>query len=498
MYKPANHRQFSRSVLSLAVLAAGLGATVPGLAQQQLEEVLVTAQKRTQSANDVGITINAFTGDQLRDLGVLTPEDIAMFTPGLTVNETAATGVPLYTIRGVGFQDYSTAASSTVGIYFDEVAMPYTVMTRGLVFDTARVEVLKGPQGDLYGRNTTAGQINFISNKASQEFGAGVIGSYGNYEAFEVEGYITGGNDFVQARLAGKTTQWGEGWQESLTRNDELGERDSTALRGIVNFDFTDTLRLELIAHYVKDESDNRANTAYNGTRIGLGEFNNPYTPLEDYRLPGGSNLGETPPWYSVDDNEAADWTNQYASPITGRVFNLRPRRDNELTGIAARLEWQLGDTMTLTSITSYNEFEREEANDWDGGFYNDSSNINTTDLDVFSQELRLSGQTGDFDWIVGVYYSSDEMDEYYHYFMSDSVFGVGSIPWVWGCLPPHRFGNWIRFTTRKPSPPPFLPTSSGSSPMPGGSRWAPATPRRIATGPGAPLSPTMAVSPAS
>jgi len=131
-----------RSKLAIAVLAAT--AALPSGAMQ-LEEVVVTAQKREQSANDIGIAINTFTGDQIRELGILSADEIAMYTPGVTVNETAATGVPLYTIRGVGFQDYSTAASSTVGLYFDDVAMPYTVMTRGLLFDTNRVEILKGP-----------------------------------------------------------------------------------------------------------------------------------------------------------------------------------------------------------------------------------------------------------------------------------------------------------------------------------------------------------------
>ena len=413
---------FSRTAIAIALATTGFSQAAMSAT---LEEVVVTAQKRSQSANDVGITINAFTGDQLRDFGVLTAEDIAMLTPGLTVNETAATGVPLYTIRGVGFQDYSTAASSTVGLYFDEVSMPYTVMTRGLVFDTERIEVLKGPQGDLYGRNTTAGQINFVSNKPTDEFGAGLIGSYGNYSAWEVEGFVSGGiTDSVQGRLAFKTTQSSEGWQESTTRNDELGEKDATAFRGILNIDFSDDVNLLLIGHYIKDESENRANTSYNGTEAGVGEFNNPYTPLEEYFF-----VGEQAPWYSSGDGEAADWTNSYTSGVTGRTFDLRPKRDNELLGFSARLDWTIGD-MTLTSVTGYNEFEREEANDWDGGFYNDSSNINTTDLEVFSQELRLSGATDTLNWVGGLYYSKDEMDEYYHYFMSDSVFGLGSIPW--------------------------------------------------------------------
>ena len=420
---------FKPSAISRAVLAASLSVTGAAYAQTVLEETVVTAQKRSQNINDVGISINAFTGEQLQEFGVTTAEDIAQFTPGLTVNETAATGVPLYTIRGVGFQDYSTAATSTVGLYFDEVAMPYSVMTRGLIFDQERVEVLKGPQGDLFGANTTAGSINFISNKPTQEFEAGIRATYGNYEAYDIEGYVSGGNDFVQGRLAATTEQSDEGWQESTTSNDKLGEKDASAVRGMVNIDINDDMSLLLIGHYVKDKSENRANTAYDGTIIGLGEFNNPYQPLNEYRLPNGSNFGETPPWYSTGDNEKAGWTNTYTSPITGKTWDIRPKRDNELKGGSARLDWDVSG-MTFTAITGYNDFTREEANDWDGGFYNDSSNINTTDLWVFSQEFRLSGEIDNVTWLTGLYYTKDDMKEDYHYFMSDSVFGLGAIPW--------------------------------------------------------------------
>lgn len=414
----------------LLVTAAALAAPFTAYAQESgvIEEIVVTAQKHAQNVNDVPIAINAFTGERLADQGVITPENIALLTPGLTVNETAATGVPLYTIRGVGFQDYSTAASSTVGLYLDEVAIPYTVMSRGLLFDVQRVEVLKGPQGDLYGRNTTAGQINMVSNAPTSEFEAGIRGSVGSYETVDLEGFINGElTPGVNARLAFKTVQSGEGWQESLTRDDELGEQDVTALRGIVDITLSDNANLVLNLHYVDDQSENKANTAYDGTLAGLGLFSLPYRPLDQYILPTGANFGEPIPWLSTDDNEAADWTNSYVSPITGRTFDLRPQRDNQLFGGSVKLVWDIGE-MTLTSITAYDKFEREEANDWDGGFYNDSSNINTTDLDVFSQEIRLSGSTDTLVWIAGLYYSEDEMDEYYHYFMSDSLFGFGSV----------------------------------------------------------------------
>jgi iron complex outermembrane recepter protein len=418
----------------VAINAQGADAGV----KRTLEEVVVTAQKRAQNVNDIPISIKAYTGDQLRMLGVSSAEDMAQFTPGLTVNDTAATGVPLYTIRGVGFQDYSTAASSTVGLYFDDLAIPYTVMSRGVVFDVERVEVLKGPQGDLYGRNTTAGQINFVSNKPTEEFEAGFSADYGRFDLLEVEGFVSGGlSENMQGRVAFKTSQsLSDGWQKSATRDDTLGEKDATAVRGMLNVDFNEDVSLLLNVHYIQDKSDNKAQTAYNGNIAGLGEFSNPYTPLDQYIIPTGANFGQTPPWYSTGDNRTADWTNSYTSPQTGTTFDLRPQRDNELIGITGRLEWQIGD-MTLTSITGYDDFERVEANDWDGGFFNDSSNINTTDLWVFSQELRLAGGNEELNWIAGLYYSKDEMDEYYHYFMSDSVFGLGSIPFGVGLFAP-------------------------------------------------------------
>ena len=301
------------NVLAVAVAAASL--TLP-VAAMQLEEVVVTAQKREQSANDVGIAINTFTGEQIRELGVLSAEDIAMYTPGLTVNETAATGVPLYTIRGVGFQDYSTAASSTVGIYFDEVAMPYAVMTRGLLFDTDRVEILKGPQGDLYGRNTTAGQINFISRAPTEEFSAGITGSYGRYSAYDLEGFVSGSlGESTRGRLAARYVKSNEGWQESTVGDDELGRDDVMAIRGTVESDFSDSFTAKLMVSYVDDQSENTANTAYDGTDIGIAPFMAPYLPMDQYLIPGGANFGQTPPWFSTGDNTKAGWDEQLHEP---------------------------------------------------------------------------------------------------------------------------------------------------------------------------------------
>ncbi|WP_194215380.1 TonB-dependent receptor [Kordiimonas pumila] len=390
-------------LLTTALATTGVIATAPVAAQMVLEEITVTAQKREQGINDVGITVNAFSGDMLDDLGVKSAEDMALVTPGLTITNTAATGVPIYTIRGVGFSDYSTAASSTVGLYFDEVAIPYAVMSRGVLFDMERVEVLKGPQGDLYGRNTTAGQINFISKKPTDEFEAGVAVDYSRFNVLDVETYASGPiTSGIQARLSAKVVQSSEGWQQSLTREgDTLGKRDEVAVRGLINFDLSDNAKLLLNMHLIRDKSDNLATTAYDGTDIGLDSTQNLIS------------AGAIP--YSLGDNRAADWT----------PGEYRPRRDNEMKGISARLDWDF-EGMSLTSITAYDKFDRSEANDWDGAEIRDSNNINVTDIEVFSQEVRLSSNNdSNLSWIAGVYYSKDDMSEDYNYFMNDSYYSV-------------------------------------------------------------------------
>jgi len=425
---------FPRKIGQLLFIPVVASSLLPrAVAQEEaIEEVVVTAQKREQGINDVGMTITAITGESLKELGVLSAEDIAAVTPGLSVGSAGATGVPVYTIRGVGgFQDITTSSSSTVGLYFDEVAIPYTVMSRGALFDVERVEVLKGPQGDLYGRNTTAGQINYVSRKPTDEFGAGVTASYGSFQTFDLEGHVTGSlSERVQGRIAFRTVQSGEGWQKSLTRpGDTLGEKDVKAIRALLNFEISDNASALLRVHYVDDKSDNQAQTAYDGRLIGIGEFGAPYRPLNQYRLPTGTNFGQPVPWYSTGDNRRADWNNSWTSPITGEVASLRPVRDNQLSGISAKIEWNIGETL-LTSITAYDDFQRSETNDVDGTPHSVQENINDTNLTVFSQELRLSRDSERLFWVAGVYYSEDDVDEFYNFFMEDAIFGAGSAAW--------------------------------------------------------------------
>lgn len=384
-------RQSTFLTLAPMVLAVNAAISPAVHAQATLEEVVITAQKREQGINDVGITVNAFNASQLTDFGVKSAEDLESLVPGLTVTNSQPNGVPVYTIRGVGFNDFTTSASSTVGLYFDGASIPYSIMSRGALFDIARVEVLKGPQGDLYGRNTTAGAINFISNTPTDELEAGIRVDYDEWETLDLEGYVSGAlSDSVKGRLAIKSVNSGEGWQESITTGEELGERDELGVRAILDFNFNEDVDLRLNVRYFASESDNVAITP---------------TVVTD------PNTGLLVPVTGL-DQEDADWTPSH-----------KPQDDSEQLSFVATLNWDFG-AVALTSITSYDEFERDDAlYDTSGIPLRDADITNNTDIEVFSQELRLeSTGEGDWYWTAGVFYSEDEVDESYEMNFLDTV----------------------------------------------------------------------------
>jgi iron complex outermembrane receptor protein len=390
---------------------ASVLALTSAIAQAQTApagEIVVTAQKRSQGINDVPIAISAFTGVKLADSGVKSLETLSDVTPGLTISNTAATGVPIYTIRGIGFSDYSTSASSTVGVYTDEVALPYAVMTRGVFFDVGQVEVLKGPQGDLYGRNSTAGQINVNSARPTETLAAGASAEISNWGETSLEGFISGPlAQGLKGRIAAKVDEGGA-WQQSITRpGDKLGNKDVVAVRGSLDWQASPALDVFASAHYIVDKSDNQAPTAYDGSLIGQSTLRLPVITSTAAGNPSSD--------FSTGNNRLADWTDGA----------LKPRRDNKLAGFVVKANLDLG-AATLNSVTGYDHFERREANSWDGWIGNDSKNINSTQLNVFSQELRLASKdNGPLSWIVGAYYSHDVMHEDYAYFMQQSFYAL-------------------------------------------------------------------------
>ena len=218
-------------LIGCLLASAGWGATaMPALAQETsdgatesegassrsssgIAEIIVTAQKRQQSVNDVPISITTASGSDLLSKGITSTADLAKIVPGLSAPPSPY-NVPVYSLRGVGFYESSLSASPTVAVYTDEVPLPFSAMTKAASLDVERVEVLKGPQGTLFGNNTTGGAINYIANKPTDKFEAGFDLSYGRFNTFDFQGFVSGAlTEGLNARIAARTIQSGD-WQK--------------------------------------------------------------------------------------------------------------------------------------------------------------------------------------------------------------------------------------------------------------------------------------------
>ena len=254
-----------RPIVGSIVIAMG-GALSTGLvfAQEdqetvslELEEIIVTAQKRQQSLNDVGIAVTAFSGDTIRELGLSQPVDIAAQTPNLNINNTFQNSFPNVSIRGLGLNDYAVNNNPAAGIYVDEVYLVSPAMLSFQLYDLERVEVLKGPQGTLYGRNTTAGTVNFVSKKPT-ELSEGLLSlELGNFDRVGLEGAVSGKvATNLNGRFAFKTTQQGEGHQFNRATGQDVGEIDQTSARVLLNWQTSDKVDVLFNYHIGRDDSD--------------------------------------------------------------------------------------------------------------------------------------------------------------------------------------------------------------------------------------------------
>ena len=179
-----------------------------------LQEIVVTAQKRSERVNDVPLSITAVTGSGLQEQGVTSPSDLERVVPGFTFQPSSRMA-PVYSIRGIGFLDTSIANSPAVTVYLDQVPLPFLAMTEGVSFDLARVEVLKGPQGTLFGQNSTGGAVNYIAAKPTVETSAGLEATLGRFQETDVEGFVSGPiSNTLGYRVAVRTEQRGD-WQHS-------------------------------------------------------------------------------------------------------------------------------------------------------------------------------------------------------------------------------------------------------------------------------------------
>jgi iron complex outermembrane receptor protein len=345
-----------------------------------LEEIVVTAQKRVQSINDVGLTITALSSETLERQGIKSLSDLAGQVPGLTFAPSDF-GTPVLTLRGVGFYDNSIGGYPTTSVYVDEVPLPFPAYTTHANLDLERVEVLKGPQGTLFGQNSTGGAINYVAAQPTNTLSAGASATLGRFGQGDVDGYISGPiTDTLKARLAVEH-DFGGDWQHSYTRTDFLGAKDVTNARLLLDWRPTDELKLLLNLNGWQDKSDPQA-----GQFIAI--F--PQLSLGPNKSAVNPKVAAYP--FAPSDPTAADW-----SP------DQRPQADKQQYQAALRGNYNITDNIILTSITSYVDYRVTQALDQDGTStdlfqFNDVGAANS-----FTQELRVAGGEGTpFRWVGG------------------------------------------------------------------------------------------------
>ena len=401
----AVHILFAGSALSCMAAQASAQETA-ATPSREADEIIVTAQKRSERLLDVPVSITAATGDQLAKQGITETSQLTKLVPGFTYQESNY-GTPIFTIRGVGFFDGAAGAGPTVTTYVDQVPLPYSMLARGATLDLERVEVLKGPQGTLFGQNSTGGAINYIAAKPTPDLAAGATVSYGRFNAVDAEGYLSGPlTDKLRARVALRG-EFADGWQKSITRpNDRFGKKEFYNGRLLLDWAPTDTLNFELNVSGWQDNSEIAA------SQLQAFAPSQPANPLNQFVYDA---MSVSP--IRLDGARWADWT-----PGTAH-------KNNSFYLVSLRGDWRMSDQVDLTSIAAYSKLDAHMPVDTDGsafeGFYIKQRDVL---LESVSLELRLAGQADRLKWLVGGNYQRDVADEF-NVLVGDATNGVVPTP---------------------------------------------------------------------
>ncbi len=395
-------------ILALAMSSSSLLCltAAPAMAQEGgIQEIIVTAQKRQESLNKVGLTVNVLSGDTLKERQITSMQDLTASIPTMSYAETP-TSTPIISLRGVGFYDTTLSATPAVSLYMNQVPLPYPIMAAHGIFDLERVEVLKGPQGTLFGQNSTGGAINYVPASPSDTLDMGASITVGNYNAVSEEAYISAPlSDTLGFRLS-QRIQHASGWQKSQSRSDGSDYRNGKKRiyegRLLVDFEPSDRVKFQLSINGWKDKGEPQAPQLI-GFNVQIPGFGDP-------------DVLATP--FAPRDNSAADW-----------VAGL-PERNNHFYQFSLRGDIELFDDITLTSLTSYSKFKQFERSDWDGTPYPQQLyDPQEGNIESFFQELRLSnGEFNRFRWMIGANYSDDDVfqSSFYRFNVSSTTNAFG------------------------------------------------------------------------
>lgn len=417
----------SSSVLVPAILMTSASAQDDETDTLALKTVTVTATKRAQSAQDVGLAVAAVSGEDLREQGIDGGPDLAKIVPNVSFQNIGGGGLPVVIVRGVGLQNFRVNDSPTTSFYIDEIYQTSIASAEFSMFDLERIEILKGPQGGLYGRNTIGGAIQVISTKPDPDAGLSgfVSGGLGSYSEREFEGGINIPlSESVAARVSGRLQKSDKGYTSNPLTGAEQEGLDRFAGRFQLRFQPNSSVDYNLKIHGGQDQSGtplvrtvglyqnigNAGPFGAPGASLGLlaALLGQPGGGLCDSILAGNGSdpascatlTGVTPGTYGIEDVRD--------SAIDGRI----PSLDTNWLGVSGVGTFDFGD-YTLTSITGYDDIDYSRFIDADGTPVVFQDIDYASKIESMQQEFRLAYTGSDrYNWILGVNFAKDKLAE--------------------------------------------------------------------------------------
>jgi iron complex outermembrane recepter protein len=366
---------------------------------QQLEEVTVTARRREQRLEDVGISVTMLSGEQIRELRLRNVTDIATQTPSLAVAAPlGSSGNQNFTLRGVGLNDFSEHNESPVAAYQDGVYQATIAGINATLFDVDRVEVLRGPQGTLYGRNTTGGLVQFFSRQPTAAPEAFVDVDFGSHRQKRVEAAYGGPiTDSLQIRVSG-LYDYHTGWGETTTP-------------GLKSANGSDGLGGRVLLKYLASEDTSVLLNVHASTNHTTGPA---YTVLSSMWGPDGVTQIATPAnvvnptcagvfGLTAAGQDCFGYRSTHGDP-SRFDFDRQPFQNLDTHGSSVTLESKFGE-LSFTSITAYEQVHKLYGEDTDGGPFPAIAVTNPLESKQWTQELRLAGQAQRLYWTSGLYY---------------------------------------------------------------------------------------------
>lgn len=392
-------KSWTRKLLPCAIVLISTHAN-----SAQLEEIIVTAQKRAESLQDVPISVAALSGDKIRDAGIMTIEDLSSYVPNFTMTESAVGNVVF--IRGIG-SGINQGFEQSVGMFIDDIYLGRSQQFRAPFLDVAMVEVLKGPQGTLFGKNTIAGAVNITTLQPGEEFEGEVSAMYEpKYNTQEYTAIVSGPlTDDLGARLALRKSV-SDGYMENVISGDDEAERDEQIAR--LTLAWTPTSDLEVIAKLETGTFD------VNGRGVQVATADGQFQ---------GVNLG--------------DAISGLLGPVEDGKINqkkasrgFRPEAtDTEYDLASLTINYDIGE-YTLTSVTGYSAYEFQEWTDADFTALALLDIGYDQEYDQFSQELRITSPLGEtLEYIAGLYYQSSELSNLTEVPVALAEAGIGAPP---------------------------------------------------------------------